>query len=430
MVETAISRIINIVMDILRFKGFYARSSLFTLLSLVSAVFSYALYPILVRILNPSEFGDFAAIMALTNQTMAVLAAVNVVSVYLVKTLGESEARSRVQTIQKTLMWLFFGLTILVTLFSPALGHFLHIKGLGMFLALGLILILSIPVSLWTGYLQGHKELVRIGVFTVISTIAKLFLAIILAFPFGPLGALVGVLLGTVFGIAVINFYPGVKLPNLRSSLKRSTKDERIFLSGMKFYIMECIFVIGALGVLQNIDIVFAKLLFSSDIAGRYSGISVLSNALYYLCFLLIWIVVPEIEINNSKVNRRLLRTAYKIICAFAIAVLSTEFLLRDYLSKLLLGSNFSGQGSILIFASLYQLSLVSVVLYAYYLLVCRKSKALLLASLVLVCSLSFPILWHSSPLVMIRSLWLALCAAVSLYSIIRLVYSKIHKNS
>ena len=95
----------------IKLEDFYIRSSLFAFLSLVGAILNYALYPSLAHVLNPTEFGDFAAIMAISAQLLGIILAFNLTSIYLVNTYPEDEAREKVQIIQKVLIWLFLGAT-------------------------------------------------------------------------------------------------------------------------------------------------------------------------------------------------------------------------------------------------------------------------------------------------------------------------------
>lgn len=225
--------------------------------------------------------------------------------------------------------------------------------------------------------------------------------------------------LGAITGLLVIYFIPGVKLPKIGSIFQKSDPSEVAFIRGLQKYIIECLVVVGALGFLQNYDITLAKALFDPNDAGVYSGISVLSNALYYLCFLLIWIVMPEIKIGDSVTNRRVLGTAYKLLGALTVSAVAVEVLLKGHITKILLGNNFSGQGELLIFATLYQLTLVAIALYAFYLLVTRQRRAGLLAVCCFPITLILPALLANSPLEMIKLLWLSLVAGVAVYSVL-----------
>lgn len=405
-------------------KGFYFRSGIFSLLSLVGAGFNYALYPILVRILDPSSFGDFAAIIALSNQVLGLLLAFNVISIYLVKKHGEQGARPHAEVIQKYLIWFFLFTTLLVLVASPILQSALHIESIASFIVLSLILASAVPVAIWTGYLQGHKELVRVGLFNVSAGLAKLIAAASLAVLFGTTGAVGGLFGGVVAGLIVLALYPGVKLPSIRTVFDKTKKSEFKYILSLKAYIFECLAVVGLLTFLQNYDITLAKVLFEPSAAGLYSGISVLSNALYYVAFLLIWVILPEIQINNNPVNRRVLGTGYKLLGLMAVVSITGELILKDHIAQILLGNDFSNQGNILIFATLYQLTLVAITLYGFYLLVNRKRRALLLAALVASVSVVLPYVFANSPIQMIQLLWMSLLIGSILYVCIYGFYS------
>lgn len=386
------------------------------MLSIIGALFNYSLYPVLVHILNTQNFGDFAVIAALSNQLLGVLLAFNIISIYLVKTQSEEKARSHAQIIQKTLIWLFLLATVLILIASHFLNHLLKVQHVSSFLVLALILLAAVPGVIWTGYLQGHKELVRVGGFNLVAALGKLILATLLALKLGTIGGLLGMLGGAVIGLIFLWFIPGVKLPKLSSLFSKSDPEERQFLFSLKKYFLECLVVVGVLGFLQNYDITLAKVLFSPKAAGIYSGISILSNALYYLCFLLIWIILPEIKINDPVTNHRILRTAYKLLGLLGIVVLVVELILKNSIARLLLGSRFGGQGEVLIFATLYQLTLVALTLYAYYLLVTRRRQVALLAIAVTLSCAVLPLLFISTPLAMIRLLWLSLLVGLCIY--------------
>jgi O-antigen/teichoic acid export membrane protein len=205
-------------------------------------------------------------------------------------------------------------------------------------------------------------------------------------------------------------------LNTLFNKLKEADKS---FLREYKSYIIQAVFVVAGLVFLQNYDINRAKILFDPALAGIYGGISVLSNALYYVTFLLIWILLPEFSVHQPLNNRRVLRTAYGLIACIVAAVVAGGVLLGDKILPLLLGESFSNQSSTLIVASLYQISLVAVALYAFYLLVLRKRRSVILTGAVLLSCMVVPLRFTNSPFAMILSLWLSVLLGAAVYSVI-----------
>jgi len=397
-------------------KNFYVKSSLFTILSLAAAACSYFLYPIIIRILPSSEFGDFAVTTTMLNQILSIFLALNIISVHLVKKYGEEESRHYIQIIQKILLQVFIGLCVVVVILSPQLKDLLKISHLSLFIPLGLILLASVPVTIWNGFLQGHKELVRIGVFSFSASLAKLIFASVFGLLLGAIGALFGILVGTLLGILILQLYPGVRLPSLRSTFDKTSKKDLRFLSNLKFYILQSIFVVGALGFLQGYDISLAKALFEPQLAGLYSGIGVLSYVFYYVCFILIWIVLPEVDVKNPKNNRRIISTAYKIFGLITAVAVSAELLLGNILLPFIIGEQYEGKTIWLVYATLYQLMLVGIALYAFYLLIRHKSRAVILVGYVLACCLVLPSLFAHTPEQMIVLLLLSTVCGTILY--------------
>lgn len=405
--------------------NFYVKSSLFTLLSLFAALCNYALYPLLVRMLPPAEFGDFAVASATLNQVLSILLAINIVSIYLVKKYNEEDARTHTQVVQKALLWLFGILCVLMLIFSPVLQSLFKIEHVFIFIPMASVLILSILLTVWNGYLQGNKELIRIGIGTLGASFAKLVFALLLGLLAGSIGAMFGVLAGTLAGIAILRFYPGIKTPGLDTLFKKMSRTELHNLLKLRSYVIQVALVVGALGIIQSYDISLSKILFSPELAGVYSGISILGAALYYLAFILVWIILPEISIDNPKINRRVLTTAYKLYLALAIATVTGITLLGDTLLPILLGPAYTGKTEWLLFGALYQLTIASIALYTYSLLVRHKKRAVLLAGLVFVLCIAVPpALGSADPLTMIRTLWLSAACGVGLYAIIVTAYS------
>lgn len=396
--------------------NFYFRSLLFVILSMGGAGLNYLVYPFLSRIFTIQEFGDYVAIIGLSSQLMGVLLAFSVISIGLVKQYGESEAEKHAQTIQKILLWLFFILALLFLTISPYLQSLLHITSLPALIILSLIMLLSIPSNIWTGYLQAHKEQIRVGVFNFSSAMFKFIAILTMSNISGVIGGVTGFLVGSLLGLLLVVVLPGKRVPSLSTLFKAVNKTERAFLSEQLSFILKSVFVVASLVFLQNYDLVRAKAVFSPDIAGIYGGISVLSNALYYVAFLLVWIILPEFDAKNKQNNKRVLHTAYRLISILAVIAVGAAIFGGSKLLPLILGDSFKTNGLTLAFAILYQISLVSISLYAFYLLIMRKQGSVLLAGLVLTLCLVFPNYFASNPFEMIRNLWAATITAIFMY--------------
>lgn len=397
----------------------HGQSIPFIALSLTGAAINYMLYPLLARQLSTSDFGDFTVTMALFNQTLSVMLAFNVISVSLVKNHDQDTARTNLQVIQKVLVWFFVSICIAILCTTPLLRAVLKTSNPWYFFILALLLLASVPSTIWSGYLQGHKKLRRVGVYSLSSAIGKVAFAVALAGIFGVTGGLAGVLFGVIVGTFILWFRSPIHLPSNRSLLKMLTPNEKKFLKGISPFIVTSLFVVGGLGVLQNIDITFAKILFDTQTAGVYSGVSIISNAIYFLSFLLVWLVLPEIVVGDQATNRRILKRAYMGLFAIAATALLAEYFMQHFLITALLGDAFGSQSNLLIPATLFQLSVVGCALYAFYLLVIRSSRSILFSLLVALPCMAVLLLKPSDPLGMMRSLLVSVLFGVLCYIII-----------
>ncbi len=400
-------------------QNFYVRSSLFVILSIFGGAVTYAVYPVLARILKLEQLGDYIAIVGISNQLLGILLAFSVISVGLVKQYGEQEASEKIGVIQKVLLWLFIGLSAIVLVLSPFLQHLLNIQNISYFFILSIIMLLAVPSNIWIGFLQGHKEQIRVGLFTSGTAVLKFILILLLAKLFGVNGGLWGLFVGSLLGLFIVYYLPGRRVPGLFNNLTLLNKSEKNFLRHSGIYIAQSVFVVTSLVFLQNYDLNRAKALFTPQVAGIYGGISIISNAFYFVLFLLVWVLLPEFSLQNPKNNRRVLRTAYLLIASLASLVIIFGLLLANLLLPLVLGDNFAGQGQVLIIASLYQISLVSLALYGFYLLVLRKMRSLVLSGLVLASCLVIPLRFTNSPLAMISSLLVSVAVGISLYVVL-----------
>lgn len=412
-----------------KFSNFYIKSSLYFVLSLTGATLNYLLYIFLARILSVRDFGDFVAIVAISNQVIGFLLALNLTSIYLVKN-NPANAKYIVQVIQKVLIWFFLGLTVAIGLLWNHIAGWLKIEDPASFVILVLILLAAVPSVIWTGYLQGYRKLLDIGVYNFSSSAFKFLFSVALAAAGGVIGGLVGVFLGTTLGLITLKLISRINLPALGTVFTRLTPVERKTVRGLRSYILGSIIIVGLLSMMQNIDIIYAKIMFDPEVAGIYSGLGVISYLIYYVGLALVWIVLSEISVDNPSHNRRLLTNSYKIFASMAVVATIFVIAFKDQIVGLLLGENFVLQSNILIYTLLYQVSLISVTLYVFYLFVLRSVRAPLIGVSVITPALLLPWIFGDNPKKMILSLWCSTLLGVFVYLIINTVlrYKRVYE--
>jgi O-antigen/teichoic acid export membrane protein len=374
-------------------------NGLFAVLSLAGSALSYLLYPVLAKLITPVQFGDVSVVIALAGQISGLLLAFNVVSIYIVDTHEHEHALRITETIQKIVIQVLLAATALVMLGSPWLSHTLKIGSGWTLLGLGLLLLLNVPAVVWTGYLQGHNELARIGIYNLVVAAAKLAGAVILAVSgLGALGAIIGILLGQLVGLWVLRQVPGTQLPSARGALTRVTAAEAKVVRPLAGYVAESLTVVGVFSVLFAIDIVLAKAFFTPYLAGLYAGVAALGRIIFFGTAILTWIMLANLTTHDLKKSRTTLLHYLGLIAALGGVAVVFFWLAAPLIVRLSLGPAYDLLAPQLWLAGLNQL--VAALLYAYtlYLLVLRRGRPAVLAILSCGLAIAGGMMGHGSP--------------------------------
>jgi O-antigen/teichoic acid export membrane protein len=371
---------------------------LFGLLSVAGAVLSYLLYPVLAQILSPAQFGDVSIAVALSGQITGLLLAFNVVSIYVVHTHSSEEAQLITGTIQKILVQLLLVVTVFTLTLSPWLLQLLKIESVWTLIGLAVLVLLSVPAVVWTGYLQGHGELTRIGLYNAGAALAKLACAILFCLAgWGAPGAILGIIGGQFLGLWVIRLIPGTNLPPAWSSLQRVQARERTLIRPLFAYIARSLVVVGMFSFLFPVDIVLAKVLFSQHAAGIYAGVASLGRVIFFGASILIWIMLAGVHPQRINTSRRVFLRYMTLISLASLIAIGVFASLMSSIVRLSLGAEYLVAAPVLWWVGLSQT--IAVLLYAYtlYLLVMRRGRPAALSLFITMGALLAVALWHPS---------------------------------
>ena len=395
-------------------------NGVFAALSVVGSGLSYLLYPVLAQLITPEQFGDVGVVIALAGQIGGLLLAFNVVSIYIVDTHEHEHALKITETIQKIVIQILLATTGLMMLASPLLSHTLKIGTGWTLLGMGLLLLLNVPAVVWTGYLQGHNELARIGVYNVVVAASKLACAVILCLAgLGAAGAIMGILAGQLVGLGVIRRVPGTQLPSARGTLSKISPDEARRVRPLAGYVVESLIVVGVFSVLFAIDIVLAKAFFAPYLAGLYAGVAAVGRIVFFSASILTWIMLANLTSHDLKKSRDTLIHYLGLIAVLGAAAIALFWVASSLIVRVSLGQAYELLAPQLWLAGLNQL--IAAMLYAYtlYLLILRKSQPATLAILSCGLAIAGGVLYHSSPHRMLVGLIIGQLTGYCLYAVL-----------
>lgn len=400
-------------------KNFYISSSVYAAFSIAGAIVSYLIYPFLIRILPRATFGDFAATLAIASQLSSIFLAFNIVSLYVSKRYGDS--RELLEYLQQRIVKIFLVFALLILALSPALKGVLRFGGYSSIIALLLLMLLSVPAVIWMGFLQGKQEMIRIGIYAFTAACFKIVFALLLALLFKNISALFGIVLGQFLAVILLAKLPGHKTPSLKSLFMKISTPGRA--KNLNVYLASAVVVSLFMSFAQNADILYGKSLLPFDLAGTFVGISSLSNVAFYICFLLVWIALSGIDLNNPKVSLNVLKRAGGLIIMIGSLLFGILMIFEKNILQILIGETSHEFYRQLPYDTLYQSVIALVTLYIYWCLVHKKSGVVIMTIAFVLPLLIVPFLFDTrTPMGLVWLLLKAELAGISLMGLIILI--------
>ena len=183
--------------------------------------------------------------------------------------------------VRKTLILtavLSVAMALVVLLLSPSISRFISLTTMIPLILIGLGIVVALVSIVGYGTAQGLQRFRVNAAFQLTNQGLKLILgAGLVVAGFGVTGAIGGVVVGSLFGLALA-------LYSVRDCLTRPTERiERKEIQEIWRYLMIATAAVVGYGVLINVDLFLARQYLSSEQAGLYASALVLSKVLLYL---------------------------------------------------------------------------------------------------------------------------------------------------
>jgi len=294
---------ISIITSLIRkFKTdlFFRRYIIYFSGSMVVAFLNYLFYPILGRLLNPTDFGDIQALISLINQSAVIFGAFSIVTVNLTANVENPQERDAIiSELQKVALWVI-GVVFLILLFSIfKIKSFFNFSSIYPLVGLAVILSISAITIFKSAYLQGSGQFINLSVSEIISSSGRL----VFSTGFILLGLNV---LGATFGIILANMLVLIYLIYItRDSFHLNIKvDRRVLRKGsivkeLKYGIL-VFFVTGLVAVFYTSDVLIVKHYLNPLDAGLYSGVSAIAKILFFAISPISAVLLASVKLKQS----------------------------------------------------------------------------------------------------------------------------------
>lgn len=307
----------------------------FIFLNIIASFFNYATYPAVARLLPEGQFVHLTVALSLLTQMSTLLSSIVVISTSLTKE-KTKKAHHNIEVLQSATVYLLLAVIGLFLLFSPYILPLIKLS-LIFVLPIGLMLLLAVPISVVSGYLNGRRLLIKLGLTAAGSAIVQ-FTATSVVAGISKNGSLALIAMAAAQFVAISSIYIVLrkeKLPDIRKIFQHSRQEftHKNMRSLIKFTLLASVGVM-LVNLLQILDLLVVQ---NRQIDEKmYADLYIISRTVFFAGTIFVWPFIAATDLNNAKVNIRqfiklcLLLSVISIGAAGGIALfgkLATEIL-------------------------------------------------------------------------------------------------------
>jgi len=251
------------------------------------------------RLLGPDKYGELGALVSLFTILGVVQVVINLYTVKTVSTFAGQSMRGHIAAFQRIFTpWMFavgFGIFTLIVIFNRYFSDFLKLSDPKAFILLAFSSVLSLPVTLNRGVMQGLMSFVWLGAAIITEMAVKIVLAVFLVLSgLSVFGAVAGSVLGALISYIMTFIY-------LNKRFAKVKKDTFKLSLRQLFPLLPAFVTTITLTFLFSVDVVLVRHFFTPETAGRYMAISTLGKITLYLQGPLVTVMFPLITSRASS---------------------------------------------------------------------------------------------------------------------------------
>jgi O-antigen/teichoic acid export membrane protein len=274
--------------------------------TLAIAVFNYLYYPIVGRLVTVSDFGEIQAIISLFMQLGIILTAFGYVVTNIISNTSDHRSSERliIRLEQMTLV-ICVALFILLCLSSFVLKSSLKFTSVIPLLLVGALVVLNVPSTSRTYFLQGVKQLKQVSISGVIFSAGKLIISVVLILlGFSVVGVMIGYILAQTLTLLYLLQKTKGHFPGLSGSFQfknKTTSSDRRVIKDELIYGCAILVLLSGITLLYSSDSIVVRLFFDSEESGLYSGISAVARIVFFVTASVAGVLIATVKMNDSR---------------------------------------------------------------------------------------------------------------------------------
>ncbi len=360
--------------------GRQAATLIFVALSTIGSGINYIAYPTLAHLLPASEYTNITLALSLFTQIGTFLSSLIAITIGLTKLRSDS-AQKQIHYLQKSLIQVLMVVGMFILILSPVLMPAFSTPTPYAF-PIVLMLLISVPITIISGYLNGKQLMVRLGLVSVITAAFQL-VAGVAAASSTKSGVLTMLSMGAVQVISILILmyvFRSVKIPGLNKELFLFASPDKSIRKLLVFTLTTS-FGIMLTNLLQVVDLVFVRQAATSD-ATFYTDTYILSRALFFAGMIFIWPFLGEVNVITPRKNIKIFVKTLLIFVGLTIGLIGIIYLSSDFVFHSMFGRTESYDTLLptVVLSVIYKLSLLIITLVVLYFTVFLKYTSVWIA--------------------------------------------------
>lgn len=375
----------------------------FLLGTLAISFFNYLYYPIVGRLVSVSDFGEIQAIIAIFMQLGIILTAFGYVVTNIINNADDyKKNEARIIKLERITLVVSIGVFFILCISSFVLKNSLQFGSIVPIIMVGFLVVLNVPSTSRTYFLQGLRRLKEVSIAGVIFAAGKLVLTVILILlGMNVFAVMTGYIIAQTASLIYLLHKTKGQFPGFRSSFTVHIKKYVVMEKSLKneiVYGIAILVLLSGITLLYSSDSIAVRFFFSPVESGMYSAISAVSKIVYFVTASVAGVLIATIKIRHThKANVKILKRSFVIITIVGGIVTLCFAIFPKFFMTLLFGSKYSEVAYLLPLLSIVMLLCSYNNLVVCYEIALRRFKAIYFMIVGIALLVIFLIMYHDT---------------------------------
>ncbi len=344
----------------------------FILLSIIGSAINYIAYPTLSRILPAEQYIDITVALSLLTQISTFMSSLIAITIGLSK--SHKDSKETVSRLQQIILQAFLVLGALYLLCAPIIMP--QIGSPTVYAPpITVMIILSIPITIISGFLNGRQRLVQLGLVSVVTASLQLAAGATCALITrnGPLTMLVMGLTQIISISLLLILFKSEGLPSIRSNIFHFERPEPHLRKIIAYTLISSV-AIMIVNLLQVLDLVTIKNIGGAE-AQLYTDVYVISRIVFFAGMIFIWPFLGSIKLDEPKYNAKLYMRLALVFALIGVISIAGFAVFGETIYQLMFGRAImiSAILPVVVLSILYKVILLLITALTLYLMVIRS---------------------------------------------------------